>query len=86
MHYWNGMNWAYGGGFIMWLGMLLVWLVPLGLVIALVLHLSNQNRSTNESETAIDLLEKAYARGEINRDEFLQKREDLLDTKKPPKI
>ena len=62
----------------MGLGMLLMWAVPIGLIVALVLYVNNQSRTTRQPETAIELLEKAYARGEINREEFLQKREDLL--------
>lgn len=82
MHNWNNYDWAYGGGFMMGFGMILVWLIPLGLIIALVMYLNNQGRTTRQPETAIELLEKAYARGEISRDEFLQKKEDLLGTKK----
>ncbi len=67
---------------MMGFGMILVWLIPLGLIIALVMYLNNQGRTTRQPETAIELLEKAYARGEISRDEFLQKKEDLLGTKK----
>lgn len=81
MHNWDSWNWTYGG-FIMGFGMILVWLIPLGLIIALVIYLNNQGRTAKQPETAIELLEKAYARGEISRDEFLQKREDLLGTKK----
>ncbi|MES2012360.1 MAG: SHOCT domain-containing protein [Pseudomonadota bacterium] len=84
MHNWNSVDWAYGGGFIMGLGMLLIWLIPLGLLAALVMYLNNQNRTSKPPETAIELLEKTYARGEITRDEFLQKKEDLLNTKKLP--
>lgn len=81
MHNWNSWDWTYGGGFIMGLGMLLVWLVPLVLIIVVVMYLNNQSRTTRQFETAIDLLEKAYARGEIGRDEFQKKRADILDTK-----
>lgn len=79
---WNSWNWTYGGGFMMGFGMILVWLIPLGLIIALVMYLNNQGRTTRQPETAIEMLEKAYARGEISRDEFLQKKEDLSGTKK----
>jgi putative membrane protein len=64
------------------LKMLLVWLIPLGLVFALVIYLTNQSRATSYPETAISLLERAYARGDIGREEFLQKREDILGTNK----
>ena len=63
-------------------GMLLVWLIPLGLIIAVMMYLNNQGKTTTQHETAIEMLEKAYARGEINRDEFLQKKEDLLGTER----
>jgi uncharacterized membrane protein len=33
-----------------------------------------------EDRPALDILEQAYARGEIKREEFLQKRADLLGT------
>lgn len=82
MHNWNNWDWVYGGGIIMGLGMLLVWLIPLGLIIVLVMYLNNQGKTTTQHETAIEMLEKAYARGEIGRDEFLQKKEDLQGTKR----
>ncbi len=65
----------------MGLGMLLMWAVPIGLIIALVVHLANQSKTTKPPERAIDILENAYARGEISREEFLQKRDDLLGKK-----
>ncbi len=80
-----GGQWTCGGGLMMGFGMLLVWLIPLGLVLALVLQLMNsQGKTTKPSETAIDILEKAYARGEISREEFLLKKNDLLGTKTLP--
>jgi putative membrane protein len=82
MHNWNGWDWSYGGGLIMGLGMLLVWLIPLGLIIAVVMYLNNQNKTTQQPETAMELLEKAYASGEISRDVFLQKKNDINDSKK----
>ncbi len=75
MHGWSGWEWTYGGGLIMGLGMLLTWVIPLGLIVALLVHLKNRE---GRPERALDILEKAYARGEIGREEFLQKRDDLL--------
>jgi len=80
MYGWHGWEWTLGGGF-MGIGMLLMWAVPITLIVALVLYVNNQSRTTRQPETATELLEKAYARGEINREEFLQKREDLLGAK-----
>ena len=83
MYGWHGWEWTLGGGLIMGLGMLLMWIVPIGLLVALMVFLNNQNKSTKAPERAIDILENAYARGEISREEFLQKRDDLLGKKEP---
>ena len=81
MYGWNGWEWTLGGGLFMGLGMLLMWIVPIGLIVALVVYLNNQNKSTKQPERAIDILGNAYARGEISREEFLQKRDDLIGKK-----
>ena len=65
----------------MWgLGMLLVMLVFWGLVIAgLVLAvrwLMRQGRPSG-SDVALEILRERYARGEIDRDEYLAKKGDL---------
>lgn len=44
-------------------GMLLFWLLPIGLIAALVLYLNDRNRKSNLPQRAIDILENAYARG-----------------------
>ena len=78
-----GMGWGMGWG---WIWMLLFWLVPLLLVIALgaaaIKYLfSGGARSgaaaRDERSRALEVLEERYARGEINREEYLQKRDDL---------
>lgn len=71
------------GGWMMigWLWMMLVWLIPLLLLFALVKYLfgkAGQNAPRQE-KTALDILKDAYAKGEINRDEYLRKRDDLLE-------
>lgn len=78
-----GMMEGYGGfGIIFWLVLviaivaLVVWLVrsagPSG-VHHLPLH------PPSRRSTGLDLLEERYARGEINRDEYLQKKKDMSD-------
>jgi len=67
------------------LWMVLVWLVPLLMIIALLKYLLGKTSAKGEPEagpeqkTPLDILKEAYARGEIGRDEYLQKRQDLLD-------
>jgi putative membrane protein len=72
-----GMGWGLG-----WIWMLLFWLIPLLLVLAAVKYLfSGKSQPGGESREgkgkALDVLEERYARGEINREEFIQKRDDL---------
>lgn len=62
-----------------WLFMLLFWgLVILGIV-AIVKWLASAGAGGNtpRARTALDILEERYARGEIDREEFEQKRRDL---------
>lgn len=40
-------------------------------------HMSDGYRTEQSEKTALDLLDEAYARGEITREEYLRKREDL---------
>jgi putative membrane protein len=83
MYGWHDWEWSLGGSLVMGLGMLFMWVVPIGLIAALIIYLNNQNKSMKPPEKAIDILENAYARGEISRDEFIQKRDDLLGKKSP---
>lgn len=57
-------------------GMILVWLVPIVLV-ALVVCYGIRGRNGNPERTALDILDARYARGEIERDEYLKRRADL---------
>jgi putative membrane protein len=66
-----------GGG---WFGMGLWWILLVALVVALGALAYRRAGSDNPSaprETARDLLDKRYARGEIGRDEYEQKKRDL---------
>ncbi|MBI5040739.1 MAG: SHOCT domain-containing protein [Gammaproteobacteria bacterium] len=69
-------GWLPGFG---WIFMLLFWgLVILGIV-AIVKWLASAGPSGNtpKARAALDILEERYARGEIDRDEFEQKKRDL---------
>lgn len=72
-----GLGWHWLG----WLGMTFFWLIPILLMLAVLKYLMD-GRSSKASDDdimldALAVLEEKYARGEINRDEYLQKREDL---------
>ena len=67
------MGYAYGGGF-MWL----IVLVLVGAVIYFLLQVS-KSKSSDDSiiETPLDILKKRYAKGEIDKEEFERKKQDL---------
>ncbi|MDT8384136.1 MAG: SHOCT domain-containing protein [Gammaproteobacteria bacterium] len=71
-------NWGWGMGFG-WFFMILFWaLVILGIV-AIVKWLAGSSGAGGAppSKTARQILEERYARGEIEREEFEQKKRDL---------
>ncbi|MES2370254.1 MAG: SHOCT domain-containing protein [Pseudomonadota bacterium] len=81
-------GWMFDGGFGLLFGsiwMLLMWGIPLLLVIALLKYLFFRPRDKGgldirpEQKTPLDILKETYARGDIGRDEYLQKRDDLLE-------
>ncbi|MCO6412748.1 MAG: SHOCT domain-containing protein [Thiogranum sp.] len=66
-----------------WIFMILFWVLVIAGVIALVRWLTagpsrrEQGISTPAHRTPTDILRERYARGEIDREEFLQRLEDL---------
>jgi len=62
-----------------------VWLVILAVIIAGAVWFvraqapSGSQRSPERSSPALEVLEERYARGEINREEYLQKKRDITD-------
>ncbi len=70
------MNYGYGG-VVMWL--LIILLIA---VAALVLfsRFRVDERHPTEKETALDILKKRYARGEISREEFVKMKADVEET------
>lgn len=75
-------DWGYGNngtdiwGFIFML--LMMALVVIG-VIVVVRHLSHSASGSQKEETALDVLKKRYAKGEIDKKEFSEKRKDLSE-------
>ncbi len=75
---WSGMmGW---GGWMAPFGMI-VWLVVLALIVAGVVWLframPGRSADLGRRSSALDVLEERYVRGEIKRDEYLEKRRDL---------
>jgi putative membrane protein len=67
------MGYGYGGGF-MWL----IVLVLVGVVVYFLLQVSKSKGPEGSIiETPLDILKKRYAKGEIDKEEFEQKKKDL---------
>jgi putative membrane protein len=79
-------SWMFGGGMLLGvLWMILIWSIPLLLLFALLKYLFAKSEGRNrtpppqEPATPLEVLQLAYARGDISREEYLQKRDDLQD-------
>ena len=71
---WDG-GWGWGG----MIGMSLFWILIVVAIVALVRGLWGGGASSErrQEKTALDILKERYARGEIEREEFEQKKRDL---------
>ena len=71
---WNHMM-SYGGGAIMWF----LFLILVAVVVYLVIQ-STKSRTGDSAprETAMDILKKRFAKGEISKEEFEEKKAHLL--------
>lgn len=75
MMHWGDYGWGMGFG---WLFMVLFWaLVILGVVFIFKM-ISERSRPAEKGETALDILKKRYAKGEITKEEFEKMKDDLL--------
>ncbi len=71
-------GYGYGMGYGMWILGLIFWiLVIIGLVL-LIKYLWEGGGARREHESALEILKKKYARGEISKEEFEEKKKDLL--------
>ena len=55
----------------------IIWLLILFGIILLIKYLLDRTGANKEGETAIEILKKRYAKGEINKEEFEEKKKDL---------
>ena len=64
---------GFGGGF-MWV----LWILLIAVIVwAVKAIVGSGNRPTDKGKSALDILKERYARGEINQEEFEQKRKDI---------
>ena len=71
--------WWWGG---MWFGWLF-WLIIIAVIIWAVVRItgssSGRSHPSSPQESALDILKKRYARGEITKEEFEQMKKDLME-------
>lgn len=72
MHYFEMNNWnMHGMGWIFWI-------ILLGVVIWFIYYTSSQ---ISQKDTPLDILKKRYARGEIDKEEYEEKRNVIVNKK-----
>ena len=76
------MGWGYGMGWFGPIVMIIFWVaVIVGIVLLirwLILSTRTTMHGTSSDDSSLEILKRRYARGEINKEEFEEKRRDLL--------
>ncbi|MCL5675505.1 MAG: SHOCT domain-containing protein [Patescibacteria group bacterium] len=74
---WNNMMGGWGGfGLFGWISMIIFWILLILVVVVLIRYLSRSGQSKDD-KTPLDILKERYARGEIDKKEFSERRKDL---------
>ena len=75
-YYWgNMMDFGFGGGIMM----LLFWAAVIFFIVWIMKEVGGKNseRNDSKSKSALDILKERYAKGEIDKKEFEEKKKDL---------
>lgn len=78
-----GHMYGYGGGYhgmgFGWIGWVLFWVLLIVAAVMLYKGMSCNGASSSRRNNALEILKERYARSEIGREEFEQKKRDLSD-------
>jgi putative membrane protein len=74
------MNWGYGMGWGWMIIMAVFWISVIVAIVFLIrwVILSTKITGTKSDESALEILKKRYAKGEISKEEFEEKKKDIL--------
>ncbi len=71
---WGNYGWGMGFG---WIGMIIFWVFVIFGIVYLLQAATKGRKSTEHTETPLDILKKRYAKGEITKEEFKRMKEDI---------
>jgi putative membrane protein len=73
------MHWNYGTGMgFGWLFMIIFWALVIIGIVFLIRSVMSSSKTQGKTETAFDILKKRYAKGEISKEEFEEKKKDVV--------
>lgn len=79
--YWGNHGWWWGWGMgFGWIFVLLFWVLIILGIVYLIRTMGGSAKKVNQGETALDILKKRYAKGEITKEEFDRIKDDLMKT------
>ncbi len=72
------MDYGYGMGSGMWILFIIFWILGIVGLVLFIKHLWECRAAKREEESALEILKKRYARGEIGKEEFEEKKKEFV--------